>query len=246
METGPMKQPIRLLVSDVDGTLVRHDKTLAEATIVAAHRVLHAQLQMTLISARPPSGILPLARALGLTSPLAAFNGGTLMTPDGTILAAHHLSAEASRATVDIVAASGASLWLFADGQWFASDADNPHIPREKLSAMVDPVFGADIAALHGRIDKIVGVSDDTSADGRAGGRYPHRARRVGRSLAVAALLLRHHPSARQQGRRHRRAGAQRSTCRWRRRRRSATCPTTSRCSAAPAWRSRWGRRRTR
>ncbi len=161
METGPMKQPIRLLVSDVDGTLVRHDKTLAKATIAAAHRVLHAQLQMTLISARPPSGILPLARALGLTSPLAAFNGGTLITPDGRVLATHHVSAEASRAAVGIVKASGASLWMFADGQWFASDAGNPHIPREKLSAMVDPAFGADIDALHGRIDKIVGVSDD-------------------------------------------------------------------------------------
>ena len=60
-----MKHPIRLFVSDVDGTLVRRDKSLSDATIDAAHRLAHAQVVMTLISARPPSGILPLAKALG-------------------------------------------------------------------------------------------------------------------------------------------------------------------------------------
>lgn len=156
-----MKQPIRLFVSDVDGTLVRHDKSLSDATIDAARRLAHAQVMMTLISARPPSGILPLAKALGLTATLAAFNGGTLISPDGTILAAQHLSPDASRTALAIVRASGASAWVFADGQWFASDADNPHMDRERLSAMVEPVIGDAFDHLHGRIDKIVGVSDD-------------------------------------------------------------------------------------
>ncbi len=156
-----MKHPIRLFVSDVDGTLVRHDKTLSDATIDAARRLAHAQVPMTLISARPPSGILPLAKALGLTATLAAFNGGTLVSPDGEILVARHIDADASRTAVALIRASGASLWAFADGQWFASDADNPHIPRERLSSMVEPVIGDDLDHLHGRIDKLVGVSDD-------------------------------------------------------------------------------------
>jgi Cof subfamily protein (haloacid dehalogenase superfamily) len=153
--------PIRLFVSDVDGTLVRHDKTLAPATIDAAKRLEHATVHMTLISARPPSGILPLARALGLTAPLGAFNGGTLVMPSGDILTARHLSADASRKAYAIVRASGASLWVFADGKWFADDATNPHVPHEVKSAMVDPVLDGDWESLHGRIDKIVGVSDD-------------------------------------------------------------------------------------
>jgi Cof subfamily protein (haloacid dehalogenase superfamily) len=116
---------------------------------------------MTLISARPPSGILPLAHALGLTAPLGAFNGGTLVMPSGDILSARHLSAEASRKAYAIVRASGASLWAFADGKWFADDGDNPHVSHEKKAAMVDPVLDGDWESLHGRIDKIVGVSDD-------------------------------------------------------------------------------------
>jgi Cof subfamily protein (haloacid dehalogenase superfamily) len=154
-------RPIRLLVSDVDGTLVRHDKSLADATVAAAKRLHHATVHMTLISARPPSGILPLAKALGLTAPLGAFNGGTLVMPSGDILSARHLSADASRKAYDIVRASGASMWVFADGKWFADNEANPHVPHEKKAAMVDPVLDGDWESLHGRIDKIVGVSDD-------------------------------------------------------------------------------------
>jgi len=160
-DTPKNDRPIRLLVSDVDGTLVRHDKSLADATVAAAKRLEHASLHMTLISARPPSGILPLAKALGITAPLGAFNGGTLVMPSGDILSARHLSAEASRKAYAIVRASGASLWVFADGKWFADDEANPHVPHEKKAAMVDPVLDGDWESLHGRIDKIVGVSDD-------------------------------------------------------------------------------------
>jgi Cof subfamily protein (haloacid dehalogenase superfamily) len=153
--------PIRLLVSDVDGTLVRADKSLAPATIAAVERLRHAHVAMTLISARPPSGILPLARALGLDTPIGAFNGGTIVAPDGSIVAAYRLDAEVSRTAIALVEASGASPWAFADGQWFARDADNPHNNSERRAAMIEPLITGDFAALHGRIDKIVGVSDD-------------------------------------------------------------------------------------
>jgi Cof subfamily protein (haloacid dehalogenase superfamily) len=152
---------VRLLVSDVDGTLVRKDKSLAPATIEAAHRLLHASMAMTLISARPPSGILPLAKALGLVHPLGAFNGGTIVMPDGTIVSAHRLDATVSRKAMAVVEASGASPWAFADGQWYARDPDNPHVSHERKASMVEPVITGDFSALHGRVDKIVGVSDE-------------------------------------------------------------------------------------
>ena len=158
--SGP-PSPIRLLVSDVDGTLVRKDKALGAATIVAARRFVAHGGQMTLISARPPSGILPLAAALGLDQPIGAFNGGTIVMPDGTVSTAHRLSADASRAAIEEIEAAGATRWAFADGRWFTSDDANPHTEHERLASMVEPVVGADFSALHGRIDKIVGVSDN-------------------------------------------------------------------------------------
>lgn len=152
---------IRLLVSDVDGTLVRHDKSVGDATVAAARRLVAAGGAMTLISARPPSGILPLARKLGLTSPIGAFNGGTIVDIDGTVVEAHHIDGAASREAIAIIQRAGVLVWAFADGQWYADDPDNSHYPRERLSAMIDETIVEDFDDLHGRIDKIVAVTDD-------------------------------------------------------------------------------------
>jgi hypothetical protein len=155
---------IRLLGSDVDGTLVRKDKTLAPATIDAARRLQQAGGTMTLISARPPSGILPLARQLGLGHEIGAFNGGTVLTLDGTIVHADRLDAEASRTATRIIRDAGETAWVFADDQWFSTDDTNPHTDSERRSAMVEPVIVADFDALHGRVDKVVAVCDDPDA----------------------------------------------------------------------------------
>ena len=154
---------IRLLVSDVDGTLVRGDKSLAPATIDAAHRLIAAGGAMTLISARPPSGILPLAEKLGLVHKIGAFNGGTVLTMAGEIVVAHRLDAAASREAVARFTDAGVTTWAFADGKWFSSDDTNAHTDHERKASMVEPVLGTDFETLHGRIDKVVGVSDDVA-----------------------------------------------------------------------------------
>ena len=46
--------PIDLLVSDIDGTLVRDDKSLSEAVIAAVKRLQAAGKAITLVSSRPP------------------------------------------------------------------------------------------------------------------------------------------------------------------------------------------------
>ncbi len=44
---------IRLVVSDIDGTLVRNDKSLSERTLQAVARARAAGIGFTLVSARP-------------------------------------------------------------------------------------------------------------------------------------------------------------------------------------------------
>ena len=99
----PLPEAIRLLVSDVDGTLVRDDKSLPEANRDAILALTAAGVATTLISARPPSGMLALAATLRLTGPMAAFNGGTLVEPDGTIRFAHRLDAADADAMLRLI-----------------------------------------------------------------------------------------------------------------------------------------------
>lgn len=154
-------EAIRLLVSDIDGTLVRDDKSLPEANRDAILALAADGVATTLISARPPSGMLGLARTLQLTGPLAAFNGGTLFDADGTIRFAHRLEGADAAAMLRLIGRPDVTLWVYADGAWFVPGLGNPHLARERLASAIEPVIRAEFAGLDGRIDKIVGVSDD-------------------------------------------------------------------------------------
>ena len=152
---------IGLLVSDIDGTIVRHDKSLAPATIGAVERLRAAGVPTTLISARPPSGILPIAKALGLDGPVAAFNGGTLIAADGSVSEAHRMPEHVARDVLAMGLDAGVDPWMFADGRWMILNPDNAHVDREKKSSAQEPVVVDDLAPWLYRTDKLVLVSDD-------------------------------------------------------------------------------------
>ena len=151
---------IRLIVSDIDGTMVKHDKSLPDENIAAVARAKAAGIAVSLISARPPSGMMWIAKALGITAPMGAFNGSTIFGPDGALLSAEHLTREAAVEALGLIDAPGVTAWLFADGQWYSRDISNPHNVREILSAGVEPMVVGDWTALLDRADKIVGVCD--------------------------------------------------------------------------------------
>lgn len=152
-----MSRPIRLVVSDIDGTLVRHDKSLPDANIAAVAKVTARGVPFSLISARPPEGILPIARALDLPGPFAAFNGGTLFDGDGTVRSAQRLDDALAAEAARRILAAGMTLWTFADGRWLASDVLNGHTDRERMSSGLEPESGEP----DGAPDKIVAVCDD-------------------------------------------------------------------------------------
>lgn len=152
---------IRLVVCDIDGTLVRHDKSLPEANIAAGKRLTAGGAAMTLISARPMSGMLWIADAMALPGPFGAFNGGTIFDRDGVIGMPQRLPPELALRVLTMLDQAKIDVWLFANDRWYARNADNPHVAREKLSAGIEPTIRADFENLCGEVDKIVGVSDD-------------------------------------------------------------------------------------
>src|SRR5438067_12518751 len=73
---------IGLLVADLDGTLVTHDKVLTERARAAVARMRDAGIQFAITSGRPPRGMEMLIAPLALTTPVAAFNGGMFVKSD--------------------------------------------------------------------------------------------------------------------------------------------------------------------
>jgi hypothetical protein len=158
---APDRMSIAFVISDVDGTLVNKAKEVTDATVAAVARLEAAGLPFSLISARPASGILWIAEKLGLKGPVAAFNGGTVLDADGSVIERHVLDAGAVRRSFALAEGTGATPWVFAGGVWYCPDTDNPHVPHEVLSAGQQPTVRADMTGLFGDVDKLTWVSDD-------------------------------------------------------------------------------------
>jgi Cof subfamily protein (haloacid dehalogenase superfamily) len=161
MSQIPSKRDIALLISDVDGTLVTPDKVLTPAAIAAVARLGQAGVGFTLISSRPPRGMADLVKALDVRLPFGAFNGGSIVAPDMSLLDTHRLSPDVARRMLALLADRKVDAWVFADGNWLLRDPAGTHVPRERRTVGFDPTVVQGFDDVIDRIDKLVGVSAD-------------------------------------------------------------------------------------
>ena len=150
---------IKLVVSDVDGTMVTTDKVLTPATIDAAHRLRQAGIHLALVSSRPPRGMAFLTMDLGLTGPLGGFNGGTILSPEGAIIEELFVPEDAVRSSLALFERRGVYPWLFADNQWIINDIAGDYVHKELSTVRFEPTVVEDFTPFLGRCGKVVGVS---------------------------------------------------------------------------------------
>lgn len=152
---------IRFVVSDVDGTLVQPDKSLAPSTVAAAGRLRAASIPLGIVSARPPRGMRWIADELGLLGLLAGFNGGTIMQPDGTVVEQRTVPADAARTALELFARHGVSAWLFTAEEWLVLDPAGPHVGHERHTVRFHERVVDSFEPYIGQAGKLVGVTDD-------------------------------------------------------------------------------------
>ncbi|GAB7529301.1 Cof-type HAD-IIB family hydrolase [Pseudomonas sp. 3A(2025)] len=152
---------IRLLLSDMDGTLLQPDHSLSPATVAAIGRLREAGIAFTLASSRPPRAMRQVVEQLQLDLPTAGFNGGTLVNPDGSVLVAHHIDPQAVRLCLEAFAGHDVAVWVFADGQWLLRDLEGDYVEHERSALGYDPVQVDSFTPYMDRVDKIVASSRD-------------------------------------------------------------------------------------
>ncbi|TFF06853.1 HAD family hydrolase [Pseudomonas sp. BCA14] len=161
--SGAAIHPIRFVLSDMDGTLLHPDHRPSQRTLDSVRALRDAGVLFSLASGRPPKAMLHMIEAFGIDVPVAGFNGGTLINPDGSILVAHHLPAEA--ALVALALFSGepdVEVWVFADGDWLRRDAPGPMEQREADGLGYGPKVVESFEPYLDRVDKIVAASQNT------------------------------------------------------------------------------------
>jgi Cof subfamily protein (haloacid dehalogenase superfamily) len=153
---------IRMVIADVDGTLVTQEKVLTKRAAEAVLRLHEAGIQFAITSGRPPRGMAMLIDPLKLTQPLAAFNGGVLIKPDlKTVVDQKFLPVGVPEKVIEAIENHGLDVWVYTDIDWFVRDPNAAHVAREQWTVKFPPTVVKTFAGLLGRVAKIVGVSDD-------------------------------------------------------------------------------------
>ena len=159
---GNPAQRVRVVIADVDGTLVTQEKVLTKRAAEAVLRLHEAGIQFSVTSGRPPRGMAMLIDPLKLNQPLAAFNGGVLIQPDlTTVVSQNFLPAGVPEKVIEAIESHGLDVWVYTDREWCVRDANAAHVAREQWTVKFPPTVVKTFAGLLGRVAKIVGVSDD-------------------------------------------------------------------------------------
>lgn len=157
-------QPVKLLVSDVDGTLLDSHKELTDRVRQSVLRVKEAGVLFTIISARPPRAVKFLIEALNLTEPIACFNGALLCTPSYEILSQTMMERNDASKVATTILEQGLDLWMFRGAEWFVSKLNGPHVDSHVKYLNRQPRYLGQDYTMCSVANKLVGVSDNFTA----------------------------------------------------------------------------------
>jgi Cof subfamily protein (haloacid dehalogenase superfamily) len=160
--------PIRLLLADVDGTLVTQDKVLTDHAIEAVRHLHDAGVLFAITSGRPPRGMAMLVKPLRLQTPIAAFNGGLIVSPDMEVIEQRVVPQDLVIPIAELMRSYGLDVWVYRGADWYVPDPDGPHVARETWTVKFQPKVMSRIEDMTDNVAKIVGVSDDHDAVARA------------------------------------------------------------------------------
>lgn len=163
-ETKRGDDPISFLLSDVDGTLVTKKKEIRPATLAAVKALRDAGVGFGITSSRPPAGLTHLVVPLGLTTPLAGFNGGLIVDEEGKELRKFPLGREEARRAVEELERRNIDIWVFFGNEWLVTNPDGAYVAHEQMTIRYAPRIVTDFDPYLDGVTKIVGSGTDPQA----------------------------------------------------------------------------------
>lgn len=155
---------IKLLLADVDGTLLTHEKILTDRARAVVTRMGAAGIEFAITSGRPPRGMQMLIEPLKLSTPIAAFNGGLFVRKDLSMIEQRVLQTGVVEPAMETMTKHKLDIWIYRGNDWFVHERHGPHVDREEWTVKFPPTVVSDFNTLTDNVAKLVGVSDDLEA----------------------------------------------------------------------------------
>jgi HAD superfamily hydrolase (TIGR01484 family) len=131
--------PIRLLISDVDGTLVTSNKQLTSNTIRAVQELRASEIAFSITSSRPPFGMRMLIEPLALDLPIGPFNGTSIVDVALNVIEQHTIPRDAVIKSIALFDRYGIDRWLFTNQRWIAKRDDGHYLAHEQKRSQPNP-----------------------------------------------------------------------------------------------------------
>ena len=152
---------IKLVVSDVDGTLLTRDKRITDAARAAVRKLHAAGIGFTIVSSRPTAGMGFLLEPLALALPFGSFNGSSIVDPAMRPIEQHLIPASVVTRSLAVLDKFGTDVWLFSHDQWLIRDPNGEYVGLEQRAIRHAPTLVRDFSPYFASVSKIVGASSD-------------------------------------------------------------------------------------
>jgi Cof subfamily protein (haloacid dehalogenase superfamily) len=134
---------IRIVFSDIDGTLLDKERQLSVATRLEIARLASRNIPFVLASSRMPKAMRPLLEECGVAFPIIAYNGALVLSsrrPDGTepLVYSKTIPFPVLFAAAAFWAESPIHMSVFRNDEWFTEDEDQ-WMEREINNTKVRP-----------------------------------------------------------------------------------------------------------
>ena len=158
------RKDIRLLLADVDGTLVTQEKVLTDQAIEAVRKLKAAEITFAITSGRPPRGMSMLIDPLDVRTPIAAFNGGVIVDRAMKVLEQQCVPSDLVVPIADLMHSFKLEVWIYSGSDWYVPDLKGAHVDREAWTVKFEPILMNGLDGHTENVAKMVGVSDDHDA----------------------------------------------------------------------------------
>jgi Cof subfamily protein (haloacid dehalogenase superfamily) len=156
------KRPtIRLVLADIDGTLVTKEKLLTPRSIQVVERLDKAGILFGVTTGRPPFGARMLVEALPPLKFIAGFNGGVVVRRDSSVFKKNLLREAVAKQVAQIILEHEIDLWLYTEKDWFVRDLHAYRVEREQRTVQFPPKVVSNFDGLSDNVAKLVGASQD-------------------------------------------------------------------------------------
>lgn len=119
-----MNKPIKLVISDLDGTLLNGDHQLSEETLRTVQALFHSGIDFWIATGRHHCDAAVIRKKLGIPARLITANGATVSDPQGNLIDQAFLKQDVVRDILQLPIPSGVYQNLYQGEHWLMETLD--------------------------------------------------------------------------------------------------------------------------